>query len=269
MKNKVISLFLSVFFSLIVTINAFSTTAYANTSDDSIDSQTQIYYMNDTKIVVNDEVDTVTVSVYVDNILDHTAEVSRITGEMIVKSPNNTPKVSNIKDYTSDINFNSTPSIRTPTAEGYTYLTQGSGYTPNPSLTAYLWYKDITVEGAAHAIRFTAGAAIGAITGFIISLIPGVNAINIITALGASVVGGTIGAAIDGDIWAVDMYKYFQGTCNGKTSLKTHRFSRYARVINKKNRKSTLEFVGNYGNWSDSSRMLYDTVNNYMAGIYY
>lgn len=260
----VVSLFMvsGVSSSLVYAESAFN---YKESTNISITDNQKIYYSNDTKIVVNESENIVKVDVYVDDILDHSSEFNRLTGNMVETLSNGDVNVKNVEDFITIVEEENSNSEVTPYANlsGYSYLTSGSGFTVNPSLTGYLWYKDTVEEGTKNMIRFSAGTKVGAITGFLVGLIPGINAVSVITGLGGAIAGGVIGSAIDGEMWAIDEYRLFKGVCNGTVSFTTSRFTRYSKVINKKNGKVDREYVGKYGNWNENSELLYQTVSNY------
>lgn len=267
---KHIKKFLSIFIATtILGLTSLSSIAtYADTNNNDSETKQSVYYMDNTKIVIDENSDKVNVSVYINEVLDHTSQVLKNSGEIIEKNSDGTTNISNVEDYVTNDNLNIITPLRDTAPSGYSYLTEGRGYTPNPNLTAYLWHYNKTTQGTARTLKFSKGTAIGTISGILISLIPGINVVSVITALGAGIVGAAIGTAIDGEIWAVDNYKYIKGTCNNKTCLNTYRFSRFAKVINKKTGNSELQFVGKYGNWSEYSTLLYQTVNNYVTGRY-
>ncbi|GAA0123856.1 hypothetical protein UT300018_31740 [Clostridium faecium] len=249
---------LSILIATLISTTSLATVAYANEYTSSVDSQVsvtnfqtnkQVYEEGDTKLVVLETENKVTVDVYVENALNHTSIVDKTSGEILEIVDGNIT-VKNMDDLVSEEIVEETPiyALRDTAPAGYRQLSTWSGHIANPSLVGYLWGKDSVSEGPAKHLSFSTGSKVGTIVGIIVGLIPGINAIAVITSLGGGIAGAVIGSAIDGNIYAIDYHTTMIGTVKNKRCLTTDRYTRYAKVINNKTGKVEQNYVGKYGN---------------------
>lgn len=248
----------------------------------------QIFYSGDTKIVATEEKDKTTVDVYINGVIAHSSIVEKSKG-LITEKKNGNISHKKISDFISNVegnkplndnykdNINSLLEVNEQVVidpgdgggdtapSGYSLLSSWYGHIGSPYLVGYLWGKNYTTSGTARRLTFSAGTLVGTIVGIVLAVIPGADALEIIYALGSIIVTDVIASSIDGKIYAVDKYTDFKVTVKNIVSLITHRFTRYAKVINCNTGEVELQYVGSYGNWSDYQTLIYQGISNYLT----
>jgi len=251
---------LFVLMASIVPTNIFNKKVLAN-------AKTQTINLEDPEIVVKEDLNLITVSVYINGKLDHISKINKQNGN-IEELKNGKISLNNVKNFTNENTLESKENVIMPRAEvGEYFIASGRSYLSS-TLIGGLWGKDRAPQyGTARVLKISSGTLVGTAVGLLISLIPVIGqptAIAVLNALGASISGAVIGSYVDGQVYVKDMITDLRVSVNGETTYRAWRGYRYVRSYNAKNGTTSDTYHGQIGDWNDNSTHIHRGIQAYI-----